>query len=96
MQTTFDAPEGNDTIALDLGSMEKGQAWVNGHGIGRFWSLVAPKSGCPKSCNYRGTYNENKCTTNCGKPTQTRYHRLPAMFDVFAKLRFLLFFVAYS
>ncbi|XP_020247080.1 beta-galactosidase 15 isoform X3 [Asparagus officinalis] len=73
-KTSFDAPEGNDTVALDLGSMGKGQAWVNGHGIGRFWSLVAPKTGCPRSCNYRGAYNEDKCTTNCGEPTQTRYH----------------------
>ncbi|XP_020244918.1 beta-galactosidase 9-like isoform X2 [Asparagus officinalis] len=71
--TSFDAPEGNDTVALDLGSMGKGQAWVNGHGIGRFWSLVAPKTGCPRSCNYRGAYNEDKCTTNCGEPTQTRF-----------------------
>lgn len=73
-KTSFDAPEGNHAIALNLGSMGKGQAWVNGHGIGRFWSLVAPKTGCPKSCNYRGAYNEDKCTVNCGKPTQIRYH----------------------
>ncbi|XP_028551110.1 beta-galactosidase 9 isoform X1 [Dendrobium catenatum] len=73
-KTYFDIPEGKVTIALDLGSMGKGQAWVNGHGIGRYWSLVAPKYGCPGTCNYRGAYNENKCLTNCGKPTQTLYH----------------------
>nr|XP_029122288.1 beta-galactosidase 15 isoform X2 [Elaeis guineensis] len=73
-KTTFDAPEGDDPVALDLGSMGKGQAWVNGHSIGRYWSLIAPETGCPKSCNYRGAYNENKCTTNCGLPTQSWYH----------------------
>lgn len=73
-KTTFDAPEGEDPVALDLGSMGKGQAWVNGHNIGRYWSLVAPKTGCPSSCNYRGAYDENKCTTNCGMPTQSWYH----------------------
>lgn len=73
-KTTFDAPDGEDPVALDLGSMGKGQAWVNGHNIGRYWSLVAPKTGCPSSCNYRGAYDENKCTTNCGMPTQSWYH----------------------
>ncbi|PKA57733.1 Beta-galactosidase 9 [Apostasia shenzhenica] len=70
----FDGPNGNDTVALDLGKMGKGQAWVNGNGIGRYWSLIAPEDGCPKTCNYRGAYNENKCMQNCGKPTQTWYH----------------------
>ncbi|CAL9067570.1 beta-galactosidase 15 isoform X1 [Musa acuminata AAA Group] len=73
-KTTFDAPEGDDPIALDLGSMGKGQAWVNGHGIGRYWTLVAPKNGCRDYCDYRGAYHENKCTTNCGLPTQSWYH----------------------
>ncbi|XP_038989755.1 beta-galactosidase 15 isoform X2 [Phoenix dactylifera] len=73
-KNTFDAPEGDDPVALDLGSMGKGQAWVNGHSIGRYWSLIAPETGCSKSCNYRGAYNEKKCTTNCGLPTQSWYH----------------------
>ncbi|GLT97752.1 hypothetical protein SLE2022_153010 [Rubroshorea leprosula] len=72
-KTLFDAPDGADPVALDLGSMGKGQAWVNGHHIGRYWNLVAPKDGCIK-CDYRGPYNPDKCTTNCGKPTQTLYH----------------------
>ncbi|KAK4749604.1 hypothetical protein SAY87_027053 [Trapa incisa] len=69
----FDSPEGTDPVALNLGSMGKGQAWVNGHHIGRYWNRVAPKDGCRK-CDYRGPYNSDKCMTNCGKPTQTRYH----------------------
>jgi hypothetical protein len=51
--------------------MGKGQAWVNGHHIGRYWTRVSPKSGCQEVCDYRGAYDSDKCTTNCGKPTQT-------------------------
>ncbi|KAH7835225.1 hypothetical protein Vadar_024108 [Vaccinium darrowii] len=70
----FKAPDGTDPVALDLGSMGKGQAWVNGHHIGRYWTKVAPKDGCQRTCDYRGPYNSDKCTTNCGKPTQIWYH----------------------
>ncbi|XP_017629926.1 beta-galactosidase 9 isoform X4 [Gossypium arboreum] len=70
----FDSPDGSEPIAIDLGSMGKGQAWVNDHHIGRYWNLTAPKDGCLDSCDYRGTYGSNKCMTNCGKPTQTWYH----------------------
>lgn len=83
MQTTFDAPEGDDPVALDLGSMGKGQVWVNGHGIGRYWTLIAPENGCSKYCDYRGTYHESKCTTNCGLPTQSWY-----VFAFFMKIQF--------
>ncbi|XP_038703868.1 beta-galactosidase 9 isoform X2 [Tripterygium wilfordii] len=72
-KTYFDAPDGEDPVALDLGSMGKGQAWVNGHHIGRYWTLVASKGGC-QTCDYRGAYHSNKCRTNCGKPTQIWYH----------------------
>lgn len=73
-KTYFDSPDGTDPVAIDLGSMGKGQAWVNGHHIGRYWTLVAPKGGCQPICDYRGPYNSEKCCTNCGKSTQTRYH----------------------
>lgn len=72
-QTYFDSPEGSDPVVVDLGSMGKGQAWVNGHHIGRYWTLVAPKGGCQETCDYRGAYDSDKCTTNCGEPTQIRY-----------------------
>ncbi|KAL5858052.1 hypothetical protein ACOSQ3_005510 [Xanthoceras sorbifolium] len=36
-KTVFDAPVGDDPIALELGTMGKGEAWVNGQSIGRFW-----------------------------------------------------------
>ncbi|KAG7028750.1 Beta-galactosidase 9 [Cucurbita argyrosperma subsp. argyrosperma] len=70
----FSSPDGTDPVAINLGSMGKGQAWVNGHHIGRYWTVVAPKDGCPKKCDYRGAYNSGKCATNCGRPTQSWYH----------------------
>lgn len=73
-KTYFDAPDGQDPVALDLRSMGKGQAWVNGHHIGRYWTLPSPQDGCQKTCDYRGKYDSKKCATNCGKPTQVRYH----------------------
>ncbi|XP_050372236.1 LOW QUALITY PROTEIN: beta-galactosidase 9-like [Argentina anserina] len=73
-KTHFDSPAGTQPVALDLGSMGKGQAWVNGQHIGRYWTRVAPKDGCQEFCDYRGAYNSDKCSTNCGKPTQIWYH----------------------
>ncbi|XP_044949208.1 beta-galactosidase 15 [Hordeum vulgare subsp. vulgare] len=73
-KTMFDAPKGTDPVAIYLGSMGKGQAWVNGNLIGRYWSIVAPESGCPSTCNYPGAYSESKCQSNCGMPTQSWYH----------------------
>uniref|UniRef100_A0A9I9CNR8 Beta-galactosidase n=1 Tax=Cucumis melo TaxID=3656 RepID=A0A9I9CNR8_CUCME len=55
----FSSPDGTDPVAINLGSMGKGQAWVNGHHIGRYWSAVSPKDGCAK-CDYRGAYNSGK------------------------------------
>ncbi|XWS73713.1 hypothetical protein CRYUN_Cryun02cG0152000 [Craigia yunnanensis] len=74
-KTNFDAPAGNDPIALDFTVMGKGEAWVNGQSIGRYWpAYVSPNGGCTDSCNYRGPYNSNKCQKNCGKPSQQLYH----------------------
>ncbi|GJY32787.1 D-galactoside/L-rhamnose binding SUEL lectin domain-containing protein [Tanacetum coccineum] len=73
-KTHFDSPGGKDPVVIDMSSMGKGEAWVNGHHIGRYWTLVAPKDGCQENCDYRGAYDSDKCNTNCGKPTQTRYH----------------------
>ncbi|CAL8154372.1 unnamed protein product [Prunus armeniaca] len=36
-KTFFDAPIGNDPVALNLSSMGKGEAWINGQSIGRYW-----------------------------------------------------------
>ncbi|XVF04925.1 hypothetical protein REPUB_Repub05bG0126900 [Reevesia pubescens] len=74
-KTNIDAPAGNDPIALDFTGMGKGEAWVNGQSIGRYWpAYVSSNGGCTDSCNYRGPYSSSKCLKNCGKPSQQLYH----------------------
>ncbi|XP_052180489.1 beta-galactosidase 15-like [Diospyros lotus] len=75
-KTTFKAPLGTDPVVVDLQGLGKGHAWVNGNSIGRYWpSFLAAEDGCSlEACDYRGTYDNNKCVTNCGQPTQRWYH----------------------
>ncbi|XP_042955373.1 beta-galactosidase 8-like isoform X3 [Carya illinoinensis] len=74
-KTKFDAPAGSDPVALDFTGLGKGEAWVNGQSIGRYWPVYAsPNGGCADSCNYQGPYDSSKCLSNCGKPSQTLYH----------------------
>ncbi|GLJ35538.1 hypothetical protein SUGI_0714570 [Cryptomeria japonica] len=74
-RTEFNAPKGNNAVALDLTTMSKGQAWVNGHHIGRYFpSFKAPTDGCSDTCDYRGTYSPTNCITGCGKSCQEWYH----------------------
>ncbi|KAL8102569.1 beta-galactosidase-like [Apium graveolens] len=73
-KATFNAPEGNDPLALDMSSMGKGQMWVNGESIGRHWPGNIASGGNCGVCNYAGTYNEKKCLSNCGDPSQKWYH----------------------
>eukprot|EP00257_Ricinus_communis_P002697 XP_002514108.2 beta-galactosidase [Ricinus communis] len=72
-KATFDAPEGNDPVALDMSSMGKGQIWVNGQSIGRHWPAYTARGSC-SACNYAGTYDDKKCRSNCGEPSQRWYH----------------------
>lgn len=51
-KTTFDAPEGDDPIALNLASMGKGEAWVNGESIGRYWVSFLTAAGSPSQSWY--------------------------------------------
>ncbi|KAL3572810.1 hypothetical protein D5086_026714 [Populus alba] len=46
-KTVFDAPAGNDPVALNLASMGKGEAWVNGRSIGRYWVSFLDSDGNP-------------------------------------------------
>ncbi|XP_062166454.1 beta-galactosidase 15-like [Alnus glutinosa] len=74
-KTTFKAPIGSDPVVVDLMGLGKGHAWVNGQSIGRYWlSYLANEDGCSPTCDYRGTYSNSKCLTNCGKPSQRWYH----------------------
>ncbi|OVA16335.1 D-galactoside/L-rhamnose binding SUEL lectin domain [Macleaya cordata] len=72
-KTIFNAPAGNDPLALDMGSMGKGQVWVNGQSIGRHWPAYKAYGQCG-GCNYAGTYTEKKCQSNCGEASQRWYH----------------------
>ncbi|XVF67768.1 hypothetical protein PTKIN_Ptkin10aG0148700 [Pterospermum kingtungense] len=68
----FDAPEGDDPLALDMGSMGKGQVWINGQSIGRYWTATA--IGNCSECSYVGSFRQTKCHFGCGNPTQQWYH----------------------
>ncbi|KAK3012430.1 hypothetical protein RJ639_008332 [Escallonia herrerae] len=46
-KTAFDAPGGTEPIALNLGSMGKGEAWINGQSIGRYWVSFHTPAGSP-------------------------------------------------
>lgn len=69
MQTTFDAPPGNDPLALDMYTMGKGQIWINGRSIGRHWPGYTARGNC-RDCDYAGTYDDKKCRSKCGQPSQ--------------------------
>lgn len=68
----FNAPEGDEPLALDMEGMGKGQVWINGQSIGRYWTAYA--TGNCNSCSYSGTFRPTKCQVGCGKPTQRWYH----------------------
>ncbi|MBA0547685.1 hypothetical protein Golob_018832 [Gossypium lobatum] len=72
-KTTFNAPGGNEPLALDMSSMGKGQVWINGQSIGRHWPGYIARGSCG-ACDYAGTYTDKKCRTNCGEPSQRWYH----------------------
>ncbi|KAK6944825.1 Glycoside hydrolase 35, catalytic domain [Dillenia turbinata] len=72
-KTTFNAPRGSEPLALDMGTMGKGQIWINGESIGRHWPAYTAEGNCGP-CNYAGIYTENKCRSNCGEPSQRWYH----------------------
>ncbi|KAI3832427.1 hypothetical protein MKX03_020661 [Papaver bracteatum] len=73
-KTLFSAPEGDVPLALDMGTMGKGQVWINGKSIGRYWPAYKASGGTCGNCDYAGTYNEKKCESNCGEASQRWYH----------------------
>lgn len=72
-KTSFDTPAGYAPLALDMGSMGKGQIWINGQSLGRHWPAYKATGSCG-GCNYAGTFNEKKCLSNCGDASQRWYH----------------------
>uniref|UniRef100_A0A2N9IXM3 Beta-galactosidase n=1 Tax=Fagus sylvatica TaxID=28930 RepID=A0A2N9IXM3_FAGSY len=71
-KTNFDAPGGEDPLALEMSGMGKGQVWINGKSIGRYWNVYA--NGNCSGCSYSGTFRPIKCQFGCGHPTQQWYH----------------------
>ncbi|KAL8482213.1 hypothetical protein ACS0TY_028386 [Phlomoides rotata] len=51
-KSKFDAPGGSDPVALNLGSMGKGEAWINGESIGRYWISFPKPDGSPSQIWY--------------------------------------------
>ncbi|KAM3352984.1 hypothetical protein ACQJBY_024264 [Aegilops geniculata] len=51
-KTTFDTPWGSDPVTLNLSSMGKGEAWINGESIGRYWASFKTPSGQPSQSLY--------------------------------------------
>ncbi|KAJ6713278.1 BETA-GALACTOSIDASE 7 [Salix purpurea] len=74
-KSSFKAPLGTDPVVVDLLGMGKGLAWVNGNSIGRYWPSFIAEGDCKlEPCDYRGSYDSNKCLSNCGRPSQRWYH----------------------
>lgn len=51
-KTYFDAPEGSEPLAFNLTTMSKGEAWVNGQSIGRYWVSFLTANGNPSQTLY--------------------------------------------
>lgn len=66
-RATFKTPMGKAPLALDLGTMGKGLAWVNGECLGRYW--LAP-SVDPRQ-EWIGWMTDRE---TLGRPTQRHYH----------------------
>lgn len=71
LQAVVDAPYGDDPVGLDMKQMGKGQVWLNGEPVRRYWPRTSSiHDECTSKCNYRGKFMPNKCSTGCGEPTQ--------------------------
>ncbi|PIN15803.1 Beta-galactosidase [Handroanthus impetiginosus] len=68
----FDTPDGDEPLALDMSSMGKGELWVNGQSLGRYWTVYA--AGNCDGCSYSRTFRPQNCQFGCGQPTQRWYH----------------------
>ncbi|XP_042047880.1 beta-galactosidase 15-like [Salvia splendens] len=74
-KAAFKAPLGEEPIVVDLLGLGKGEAWVNGHSLGRYWpSYMAGNCSDENACDYRGKYSSEKCRTGCEEPSQRFYH----------------------
>lgn len=70
-KTTFKAALGEEPVVVDLQGLGKGQAWVNGQSLGRYWPAFMPPNDCGGGgCDYRGAYKSDRCLDGCDQPTQ--------------------------
>ncbi|TVU19483.1 hypothetical protein EJB05_35634, partial [Eragrostis curvula] len=51
-KTTFPTPNGDDAVTLNLTGMGKGEVWINGESIGRYWVAFKAPSGNPSQSLY--------------------------------------------
>uniref|UniRef100_A0A1J3EAL3 Beta-galactosidase n=1 Tax=Noccaea caerulescens TaxID=107243 RepID=A0A1J3EAL3_NOCCA len=51
-KTMFDGPEENGPVGLNMTSMGKGEMWVNGESIGRYWVSFLTPAGRPSQSIY--------------------------------------------
>ncbi|XP_073140309.1 beta-galactosidase-like isoform X2 [Henckelia pumila] len=73
-KATFDSLDGNEPLAIDMNTMSKGQVWINGQSIGRYWNQYKALGGNCSACNYSGWFDEKKCLSNCNEASQRWYH----------------------
>ncbi|KAJ1822251.1 Beta-galactosidase-1-like protein [Coemansia sp. RSA 2599] len=73
-----DADENFPRYAIDMSSMTKGQLWINGHHLGRYWLRRAPERKNYKPCqvcDFGGWFwPDNVCRQRCGEYSQQYYH----------------------
>jgi hypothetical protein len=74
----------NRRFVLDLSTMGKGIAYVNGKSIGRYWNITSSVSGpfsdttaSNAECTYAGYWAPEKCRSRSGEITQRNYHVPP-------------------
>ncbi|KAK4401395.1 Beta-galactosidase 13 [Sesamum angolense] len=60
----FDAPEGDNPVALRMTSMAKGMVWINGQSIGRYWVSYLSPLGKPTQEEYHVPRSFLKPTNN--------------------------------
>ncbi|KAF8033180.1 hypothetical protein BT93_D1935 [Corymbia citriodora subsp. variegata] len=63
-KTYFDAPEGDQPVAIHLPQMTKGMVWVNGKSIGRYWYTYLSPLGQPSQLEYHIPRSFIKPTNN--------------------------------
>ncbi|XP_073315759.1 beta-galactosidase 16-like [Primulina huaijiensis] len=63
-KSKFNAPTGTDPVVVNLGSMGKGETWVNGQSIGRYWISFRTPDGSPSQIRYHIPRSFLKPTNN--------------------------------